>query len=122
MLDTRTDPPNEVRVRLESIDCPEKKQAFGNKAKQHLSDLVAGKTVTVHETGQDFFKRTLAFVSVGNVDVCAAMIRDGYAWEYDEYSLSETFGQLEQEARDAKRGLWGGSETPVEPWKFRKQR
>ena len=35
----------EVRVRLNGIDCPEKKQAFSNKAKQALSDLIFGKMV-----------------------------------------------------------------------------
>jgi len=49
------------------------------------------------------------------------MIRDGYAWNYVKYSKSETFGQLEQEARDAGRGLWSDAE-PIAPWEFRKQK
>ena len=35
------------RIRLDKIDAPEKKQAFGNKAKQFLSSLIFGKQVTV---------------------------------------------------------------------------
>lgn len=35
------------KIRLHAIDAPEKKQPYGNKAKEHLSDLIAGKTVTV---------------------------------------------------------------------------
>lgn len=49
----------QVKVRLEGIDCPEAKQAFGNRAKQALSDLVHGKDVTVTKTGTDRYKRTL---------------------------------------------------------------
>ena len=35
------------KIRLYGIDCPEKKQAFGNKAKQFTSDKVLGKQVEV---------------------------------------------------------------------------
>ena len=35
------------RIRLHGIDCPEKRQAFGNRAKQFTSNLVFAKTVTV---------------------------------------------------------------------------
>ena len=37
-----------VRVRLAEIDAPEKTQAYGQKAKQLLSSLAYGKTVTVN--------------------------------------------------------------------------
>ena len=37
----------QVRIRLYGIDTPEKRQAFGNKAKQFTADRVFGKTVTV---------------------------------------------------------------------------
>ena len=35
------------RIRLSGIDCPEKGQAFGNRAKQAASELVYGKEVTI---------------------------------------------------------------------------
>ncbi len=35
------------RIRLHGIDCPEKRQPFGNRAKQFTSTLVFGKTITV---------------------------------------------------------------------------
>ncbi|GLW61708.1 hypothetical protein Hthe01_20570 [Hydrogenophilus thermoluteolus] len=35
----------QIRVRLAQIDAPEKRQPFGEKAKQALSNLVFGKTV-----------------------------------------------------------------------------
>jgi endonuclease YncB( thermonuclease family) len=44
---------------LSGIDCPEKGQAFGQKAKQAASDLAFGKEVTLQTNGYDKYKRTL---------------------------------------------------------------
>ena len=41
------------RVRLHGIDCPEKGQAFGRRAKQFASDLAFGETVKVIEMTSD---------------------------------------------------------------------
>jgi endonuclease YncB( thermonuclease family) len=43
----------QIKVRLEAIDCPESKQAFGTKAKQAMGDLMFGNSVTVLKTGTD---------------------------------------------------------------------
>ena len=37
----------QVKIRLAGVDCPERKQPWGTKAKQAASDLVAGHTVTI---------------------------------------------------------------------------
>jgi len=41
------------KIRLQGIDAPERRQAFGTKSKEHLSDLVAGKTVEVDYSKYD---------------------------------------------------------------------
>ena len=43
----------QVKVRLEGIDTPEKGQPFGTKAKEALGKLVFGKDVAVRSTGTD---------------------------------------------------------------------
>ena len=109
----------QVRVQLQSIDCPEPKQSFGPRAKQAMNDLVFNKVVTILETGKDRFGRTLAFVVVDGVNTNEAMIRDGFAWHYKQFSDDETLAGLETEARATKRGLWTDAK-PIAPWEFRK--
>jgi endonuclease YncB( thermonuclease family) len=41
------------RIRLNGIDCPEKGQAFGKRAKRAASALVFGKHITLHTYGKD---------------------------------------------------------------------
>ncbi len=50
------------RIRLHGIDCPEKRQAFGKRAKQFTSNLVFAKTVTVQALDQDRYGRTVGVV------------------------------------------------------------
>ena len=73
--------------------------------------------VTVHKTGMHF-KRQVSFVVVDGLDIHAAMVRDGFARNSVAYSKSDELALLEQEAREAKRGLWASG---VEPWGWRKK-
>ena len=50
------------RIRLHGIDCPEKRQAFGKRAKQFTSRVVYGKVVTVRDLGKDRYGRTITEV------------------------------------------------------------
>src|SRR4026208_728860 len=50
------------RIRLNGIDCPEKGQAYGTKAKRATSTLVFGKEVTLQTHGKDKYGRTIADV------------------------------------------------------------
>jgi micrococcal nuclease len=50
------------RIRLSGIDCPEKGQAYGKRAKQAASGLVYGKDVTLQTFGKDKYGRTIADV------------------------------------------------------------
>jgi endonuclease YncB( thermonuclease family) len=50
-------------IRLSGIDCPEKGQAYGTRAKQATSELVLGGEVTLQTHGKDKYGRTLAALS-----------------------------------------------------------
>ena len=97
-----------VRVRLAQIDAPEKRQAFGTRARQALSSLTFRQDVTVTGT-----------VYVGAVNVNNELVRQGMAWAYRRYVTDPAVIQIEAEARRERRGLWADP-SPVPPWEFRR--
>ena len=109
------------RIRLSGIDCPEKKQAFGKRAKQAASELVFGKKVAIQTHGKDHRKRTLGYVILSDGrNVNHTLVKDGWCWWYRKYAPKDTVLEgLEKEARDAKKGLWVDPQ-PVPPWIYRK--
>ncbi len=111
------------RIRLHGIDCPEKRQAFGNKAKQFTSGLVFGNTVTVTIMDVDRYGRTVGEVILPDGRVLNhELVQAGLAWWYRKYAPDDsTLAQLGANARAAKRGLWADAE-PVPPWEWRKRK
>lgn len=115
------------KIRLAGIDCPEKSQPFGPSAKQSLSDLVFGRSVSVDWQKQDRYGRILGKVLVGGQDANLEQVRRGWSWHYKKYEREQepgdrvTYAEAEIEARLARRGLWADSE-PIPPWDWRKSR
>jgi endonuclease YncB( thermonuclease family) len=109
-------------IRLVDIDCPEKKQAFGAKAKQFTSDFCFGKEVSIESNGKrDRYNRILGTVYVENKNLNQELVKAGLAWHYRKYSDKQIFADLEQTARENKIGLWADSD-PIAPWDFRPKR
>ena len=110
------------RIRLNGIDCPEKGQAYGQKAKQATSALVFGKEVTLHTIGNDKYGRTIGDVLLPDgTNVNQAMVKDGWCWWYRKYAPGYTVLEgLERDAREARKGLWADPQ-PVPPWEWRKK-
>ena len=107
------------KIRLNDIDAPEKKQAFGNKSKDNLAKYIAGKTVTVEYQKKDKYKRVLGTIYYNNTDINLQQVKDGYAWVYKKYSKNHNYFKAEKEAKSKKLGLWS-DKNPIEPWEFRK--
>lgn len=107
-----------LRVRLESIDAPERGQAFSARSSEALAELVFGKDVKIDRTGEDRYGRTLAWLHVDGKNVNEEMVREGLAWHYRRYSKSPALQVREDEAKMARRGLWA-DERPIPPWEFR---
>ena len=108
----------QLKVRLDGIDAPELKQPFSQQSKQALSGLVFGRTVNLHVTGKDRYKRTLAVVMVEGLNVNREMVLRGLAWRYEKYSKDAALLAAQREAQSARRGLWADA-SPVPPWEWR---
>ncbi len=107
------------RIRLNGIDCPEKRQPFGQKAKQFTSAMVFGKHVTVEPLRKDRHGRTVGDVIVSDGStVSRELLKAGLAWWYRKYSTDRSLEALELEAREAKRGIWSDPH-PIPPWEMR---
>ena len=107
------------KVRLNGIDAPEKKQAYGAKSKARLGELVAGKEVVVEWKEKDKYGRIVGQVHQSSLDVNLQMVKEGLAWHYKKYSKSAELAKAEAEAKEGKKGLWA-EPNPVPPWEFRK--
>ena len=121
--------PQKESVRLLGIDAPEKSpgdhadnqcalldvspdtlQVLAKLSQIHFCGLCpAGSAVTLQTTGKvrDSYVRILAGVFVGDQCINRRMIEDGYAMAYQGFSDWENYKDLELEAKEAGRGIWG---------------
>jgi hypothetical protein len=107
-------------IRFNGIDAPEKTQAFGKKAKQFTVDATLGKDVTIIEHGKDRHGRTIGDVVLQDgSNLNQQLVKEGLAWWFWKHSQDKSLRDLEDEARDEKRGLWR-ERNPIPPWVFRK--
>ena len=115
------------KIRLSGIDAPEKKQAFGNRSKESLSELAVDKTVNVETSKRDRYGRQIGKVLVNGRDVNLVQVERGMAWFYRQYQRDQSpndrrlYEAAEDAAKADKRGLWRDAE-PVPPWEFRRNK
>lgn len=124
------------KIRVAGIDAPEKNQAFGQRSKASMSDLVFGKDVVVMSSKRDRYGRLVGKVLVADpscaastcpktLDAGLAQITTGMAWWYRQYAQEQSaedagaYEFAEQEARGRHAGLWRDAD-PIAPWDWRR--
>lgn len=109
----------QVKVRIAAIDAPEKRQAWGQRSRQHLADLCFQVEATITPKRRDRYGRTVGDVECRGQDAGAEQVRAGMAWVYTRYAAGRTdLEKLQATAKAERRGLW--SQEPVAPWEWRK--
>lgn len=121
------------KVRLSAIDAPERRQPYGERAKQHLVRLAQGRNVLIDWAKRDRYGRLVGRVLVRECaetrcaytrDVALEQLSAGLAWHFKRYAgeqpLEESahYARTEEHARARREGLWREAE-PVPPWRFR---
>jgi micrococcal nuclease len=109
-----------IRVRLHSIDAPEKDQPWGTEARVALAGRVDGKHVDLQPVTQDHYNRLVAVVFLGSENINAWMVQQGDAWAYRDYLEDPSYCEWEAVARALNRGLWSlSADSPIGPWEWR---
>lgn len=110
------------RIRLWGIEAPERKQSFGQQAKQGLDEKVFHRTVRVVVKQRDEQGQLVGVVMLDGRNVNLEMVHDGFAWWYPHAAPKAVdIEQAEQDAKLAGRGLWVDKEA-VPPWEYRRGR
>jgi endonuclease YncB( thermonuclease family) len=119
------------RVRLDSIDCPEDGQPWGDTATAGLIKLIGGRRVRLERYGIDIHGRTLATIYVTNRDngqwlnVNERMVTLGHAWVARMHyahlpeARRQQLDRLEDWAKSRRVGLWK-TPDPTPPWQWRR--
>ncbi len=115
-----------VTAELEYIEIPEPEQQMRDTVKNHLQNLLLGKTV-------EFVARALmptrlvGKIYLGNVDISQQLLRDGAAWyaipekKYQDPTESQNYQIVEAQAKLEKRGVWN-VENLKPAWEFRAEK
>ncbi|MCO5725532.1 thermonuclease family protein [Robiginitalea marina] len=115
LLDNKTT----VKVRLASIDCPERRQPYSAVATKFTSDAIFSRKVTVVVDSKDRYGRSLGWVYYDGKNLNEELLNAGLAWHFRRYSKDEKLQALEDQARANKVGLWQ-DKNPVPPWDWRR--
>ena len=112
-----------LKVRLYGIDAPETPkinyrtgrvnkpgQKYGNESMKALQSKLMGKQVKLDIIELDRYRRMVGMVWIDTRNINLEMVMEGYAEAYTEFlkrPYRSQFLAAQQEAKSAKRGIWG---------------
>jgi endonuclease YncB( thermonuclease family) len=107
---------------LWGIDAPEPEQqcgswSAGREATEYLKQLISGKTVVCAPKAIDRFGVTLARCAADKADLGEAMVRDGYAWAFVDY----TSDYVDEERQALESNLGVHRHGCERPWEYRER-
>ncbi len=117
-----------VVVRLTGIEAPEIEQRCGaggkktwpcgEAAKEVLSKVVRGKSVSCSMSGADQAGRSLASCRVEGTDIAVNLVRQGHV--FAQQGMFARYTSVEAEARGAKAGVWRSTTPRPTEWRAKR--
>ncbi len=114
-----TEQKEQVKIRLASIDAPEKKQDFGNVSRKSLSDMCFGVNAEIKVQDTDRYGRKVGVVYCNDIEANLMQVERGLAWVYTKYAKEKKYFDAESRAKSKKLGIWSRDDL-VPAWNFRK--
>lgn len=105
-------------IRIWGIDCPEKKQRFGDKATTFLASLIVDKPLKLTVKSKDKYGRLVCQVYHEDMDIGLTMVRMGFAWHYVSITKNKALANAQVEAKRQQLGIWQ-DQDPTPPWIYR---
>ncbi len=110
------------KLRLYGIDAPEKAQEYGLESKEFLLNKIRNKKISVSFRSKDRYGRDISIIHIENENINELMVREGYAWWYEEYAKDNlNYKEYQKKAKEEKKGLWS-KPKPIAPWEYRKNK
>lgn len=108
-----------VRVRIHSIDAPERGQAYGLRSRLSLTRLCYGKHADVEPVAGGRSGITFGRVTCDGIDAARHQVSRGSAWTDPKYAEPDSpLYDLQDAAMAERRGLWAAGKR-VPPWNWR---
>ena len=93
-----------VPVRLQGLHCPEPDEPGGRAATSAMQNLTRGKEVRCNLTGERTYDRIVGICRVGDLDLAAALIREGLCARCARYDPGMRYATAQRDA-----GAWNRS-------------
>lgn len=114
-----------IKLRFYGVDAPElasadwPAQAHASEAARFMQNLILDEQVSVRLTGDQTYGRLVGEIFVDGRSAPRELLRAGYGWWNERYAARDSdLERLQQQARQARRGLWQAA-APEPPWTFR---
>lgn len=111
-----------MRIRLSSVDAPERDQPYGPESAEFTTRFVLWSRVQLEVVDRDHYGRLVALVKNDKGSLNEALLSAGLAWfdvAHQIKQLGPRYAELQDQSRSAKRGLWA-QPNPTAPWHWRR--
>ncbi|MCL5269835.1 MAG: thermonuclease family protein [bacterium] len=108
-------------VRLADIDCPDRGQDYGMRARDFTTERIGNRTVAVEPRERAPGGELIGEVNLADGErLSRALVGEGLAWSRGQYARDAALDRLQETASRERRGLWQEAH-PTPPWIYRQR-